>query len=74
VWQGVYRDFVYPLPWKIAMPLSPRLHTPCAQDAEEEVFEMIGEVDTKGTGEIDLEDFIKMVSAQLGELPGEALS
>jgi hypothetical protein len=56
------------------MPLSPKPHTPCAQDAEEEVFEMIGEVDSKGTGEIDLEDFIKMVSAQLGELPGEALS
>ena len=44
------------------------------KDAEEEVFEMIGEVDSKGTGEIDLEDFIKMVSMNLGELPGEATS
>jgi Ca2+-binding EF-hand superfamily protein len=35
---------------------------------------MIGEVDSKGTGEIDLDDFIKMVSVQLGELPGEASS
>lgn len=44
------------------------------KDAEEEVFEMIGEIDSKGTGEIDLDDFIKMVSMNLGELPGEATS
>jgi Ca2+-binding EF-hand superfamily protein len=43
-------------------------------DAEEEVFEMIGEIDTKGTGDIDVEDFVKMLTMPMPELPGEVPS
>jgi len=45
----------------------------CFQEAEEAVFEMIGELDTKGLGEIDAEDFVKMLVYQIDELPGEVL-
>ena len=41
-------------------------------EAEEEVFEMIGEVDSKGNGEIDLEDFVKLLTFPVLELPGES--
>lgn len=37
------------------------------------MFEMIGELDTKGLGEIDAEDFVKMLVYQIDELPGEVL-
>ena len=32
---------------------------------------MIGEIDSKGNGDIDLDDFVKMLSLPLLELPGE---
>lgn len=41
-------------------------------EAEEEVFEMIGEVDSKGNGEIDLEDFVKLLTFPVLELPYES--
>ena len=43
-------------------------------EAEEEVFEMIGEVDSKGMGEIDSDDFVKMLAFVIKPLPGEGLS
>ena len=43
------------------------------EEAEEEVFEMIGEIDSKGMGEIDTEDFVKLLTFKINELPGEAL-
>jgi hypothetical protein len=46
---------------------------PLTQEAEEEVFEMIGEIDTKGTGDIGMEDFVRLLCFDLEELPGETI-
>mmetsp|Transcript_13808 Transcript_13808/g.16449 ORF Transcript_13808/g.16449 Transcript_13808/m.16449 type:complete len:214 (-) Transcript_13808:119-760(-) len=40
-------------------------------EAEEEVYEMIGEVDSKGLGEVDMDDFLKLLTYVLPELHGE---
>ena len=37
-------------------------------EAEEEVYEMIGEIDSKGLGEIDMDDFIKLLTFVMPEL------
>jgi Ca2+-binding EF-hand superfamily protein len=37
-------------------------------EAEEEIYEMIEEVDSKGLGEIDMDDFLKLLTFVLPEL------
>mmetsp|Transcript_34227 Transcript_34227/g.69979 ORF Transcript_34227/g.69979 Transcript_34227/m.69979 type:complete len:228 (-) Transcript_34227:167-850(-) len=42
-----------------------------ADEVEEDMFDIIGEIDSKGDGDIDLSDFVKLLTMPVMELPGE---